>query len=182
MISGALKRSTFLFYLAACNFIVFNFGFHVHEKAILMTVIPLALDVHQGSSTWVKLRFVILKTVALWTLLPLLISQGESLAKHLILALDYFLTARVWLRLKLENPFQKLFLYSLLAVIAVIETWQVLFIEIIKGHAVGWMYIYQCLVPIVATLVNQVIFLEMMYKAIISPPQSKLGSISPADK
>ena len=52
----------------------FMFGFHVHEKAILMTVIPLALDVHQGSSTWVKLRFLILKTVALWTLLPLLIS------------------------------------------------------------------------------------------------------------
>ena len=66
-------------------------------------------------------------------------------------------------------------MYSVLGVIAVIETWQVIFIEVIKGHAVGWMYVYQCLLPIVATLINQVIFLEMMYKAIISPPQSKLG-------
>ncbi len=103
------------------------------------------------------------------------------MAKHLILALDYFLTVRVWLQLKLESPIQKLFLYSVLGVIAVIETWQVIFIEVIKGHAVGWMYVYQCLLPIVATLINQVIFLEMMYKAIISPPQGKLGMI-PAEK
>lgn len=99
MFSGALKRKNFLFYLAVCNFIVFNFGFHVHEKAILMTVVPLGLEVHSRSSTWTKLRFLLLKSVAVWTLLPLLFHQKESLVKHLIFFLDIVLTYRIWLQL-----------------------------------------------------------------------------------
>jgi alpha-1,3-glucosyltransferase len=103
MATGALNRKTFLFYLAACNFIVFNFGFHVHEKAILMTIIPLALDTHQGSTSWAKLRFVLLKTIAVWTLLPLLISPGETLVKHLILIIDYLVTVKVLLKLEVSS-------------------------------------------------------------------------------
>jgi len=97
MISGALKRKTFLFYLAVCNFIVFNFGFHVHEKAILMTVVPLGLEIHSVSSTWTKLRFLVLKSVAVFTLMPLLFHQKESLVKHMILFLDIIFTYKLWL-------------------------------------------------------------------------------------
>ena len=120
MMTGSLKRRNFIFYSAACNFIVFNFGFHVHEKAILMTVIPLSLDVHQASSAWTKLRFVLLKTVAVWTLLPLLISPGETFVKHLVLLLDFFLTVKVWLRLSVTNLSHKFLLYSLVALIALL--------------------------------------------------------------
>jgi hypothetical protein len=45
----------------------------------------------------------------------------------------------------------------------------VFYIELLKGQHPGWMHRYQDLLPIVAAIVNQGIFLEMMYKAIISP-------------
>lgn len=120
MISGSLNRRTFIFYLAATNFVVFNFGFHVHEKAILMTVIPLALDINSGSGTWTKLRFLLLKTVAVWTLLPLLISPGETLVKHLIFVIDYCLTVKLWLNLSLTKMSHKILLYSVVLVIIAI--------------------------------------------------------------
>ena len=130
---GALKRRNFLFYLAACNFIVFNFGFHVHEKAILMTVIPLALDVHQGSSNWTKLRFLLIKTIALWTLLPLLILAGENLTKHAIQIIDYFLTTRVWLQIKVKSTKHKALLNFVLGSIVIVELWKNIHVDLITG-------------------------------------------------
>lgn len=166
---GALKRRTFLFYLAACNFIVFNFGFHVHEKAILMTVIPLALEVHSGSSNWTKLRFLLIKTIALWTLLPLLILPGENLTKHAIQVIDYFLTTRVWLQIKVESSAHKALLNFVLGSIVIVELWKNIHVDMITGQDLVMAYTYRCIIPIISTIINQGLFLEMMYKCIIRP-------------
>ena len=175
MISGALKRKTFLFYLAVCNFIVFNFGFHVHEKAILMTVVPLGLEVHQGSSTWTKLRFLVLKSVAVFTLMPLLYQPKESLVKHMILFLDIFLTLRVWLSLKVETFLHKVILYFVMTMIVAIELWQWFYVEMVTDQKGGLMYTYRIILPTVSSGINQLIFLEMMFRAVIRP-QSIEGS------
>ena len=45
-----------------------------------------------------KNRLMLMKTLALWTLLPLLINSGESIVKHCIFAIDYALSAWVFVR------------------------------------------------------------------------------------
>ena len=169
MLSGALKRKTFLFYLAICNFIAFNFGFHVHEKAILMTIVPLGLEVHQCSSTWTKLRFLVLKSVAVFTLMPLLYQPKESLVKHLILFLDIFLTLRVWISLKVESLVHKAILYFVMTAIVSIELWEWFYVELVTDQKPGLMYTYRIILPTVATVINQAVFFEMIYKAVIRP-------------
>lgn len=72
-------------YLAAVNFCAFNFGYHVHEKAILMTYIPLASNITSDKD---KLRLKILGIVSLWTLLPLIPGKTESIVKHALLIMQ----------------------------------------------------------------------------------------------
>ena len=96
-----LNAKNFNLFLAATNFVVFNFGFHVHEKAILMTVIPLMLDLSSQSSLTAKIRLLILKTIAIWTFLPLISSCNDTLVKHLLFIADIFLTLKLLLRIEL---------------------------------------------------------------------------------
>ena len=131
----SLNRRTFNFYLAMTNFIVFNLGFHVHEKAILMTLIPLMLDTHRDSPVSAKVRLLLLKTVAVWTLLPLMINPMETLTKHLIFSLDLYLTLNVFVRVDISkelNLTQRILVYGLFASVFVLQTWQVFYVEMLK--------------------------------------------------
>jgi hypothetical protein len=115
-----LSRRNFNYYLAMTNFIVFNMGFHVHEKAILMTLIPVMLDTHCGTPISAKVRLLLLKTVALWTLLPLMINPMETLTKHLIFCFDLYLTLNIFVRIDIVSDLkisEKILLYGLFLLI-----------------------------------------------------------------
>lgn len=98
-----LKRSNLIFYLGITNFIVFNFGFHVHEKAILMTLVPMMLDCHENSSAWDKTRLIVLKTIGIWTFLPLIVSHRETMVKHTLFLVDVIITQAVFLKLDMKQ-------------------------------------------------------------------------------
>ena len=153
----SLKRRNFNFYLCITNLIVFNFGFHVHEKAIVMSLIPLMLDSHLDSPISAKVRLLLLKTVGVWTLLPLLINPMETMTKHLIFSLDIYLTVNIFMKLDLARELklsQKVLVYGLFGSIFVLQTWQVFFVEIYKQMHPGWMHRYQDILPAIATVFN----------------------------
>ena len=131
----SLSRRNFNFYLGMTNLIVFNLGFHVHEKAILMTLIPMMLDTHRDSPVSAKVRLLLLKTVAVWTLLPLLINPMETLTKHLIFCVDLYLTLNIFVKIDISRDLkvsQKVMVYGLFACVFLLQTWQVFFIELHK--------------------------------------------------
>jgi len=69
--------------LAVTNWVSFNFGFHVHEKAMLMVYLPLLLARKTPLDT---LRLTLLGLVMTWTMLPLIPGRpAETTAKHLLL-------------------------------------------------------------------------------------------------
>ena len=56
----------------ACSFLL---GFHVHEKAILMALIPLALNAADG--TWAAGEYMFAAMVSTYSLFPLLYTPAE---------------------------------------------------------------------------------------------------------
>jgi hypothetical protein len=67
-------KDNFCLFVGTVNFVAFNFGFHVHEKAMLMVYIPLLMGAKTDRD---KLRVKFLGTVMIWTLLPLIPGQVE---------------------------------------------------------------------------------------------------------
>ena len=133
------------FYMATCTFVAFNFGFHVHEKAMLMTIVPLMLDCTRESSVWARVRLVLLKTVCVWTLLPLLIQPKETMVKHMILLVDLLLTMKVFLKVnvsELRSAWQRYLLIGTFSLIGGIQLWQVFYIQALKHMNENWMHRY----------------------------------------
>ncbi len=76
------KSETFLRLLTFCAFCSFLFGWHVHEKAILLVTVPLIL-LAVKNYRYAKI-FVILSTVGHFSLFPLFFTQFESPIKYLV--------------------------------------------------------------------------------------------------
>ena len=103
-------------FLAIVNFVAFNFGFHVHEKALLMVYIPLLMGAKTDGD---KLRVKFLGTVMMWTLLPLIPGNIESAVKHLLFFLQLAIY-RTCFTIKCTPWWCKLFYRTVVAVIIVI--------------------------------------------------------------
>lgn len=78
------KKSTtnavdFLHCLILCGYASFLFGWHVHEKAIMMVTIPMCLLVLEDHRHW--RIFIVISTAAHISLFPLLYKAAESLIK-----------------------------------------------------------------------------------------------------
>jgi len=81
-----VSAANFCKFLAAVNFVAYNFGYHVHEKAILMTYIPLLLQI---SSDLDRARIKLLGFVMVFTFMPLIPGEFEAIIKNCLLALHY---------------------------------------------------------------------------------------------
>jgi hypothetical protein len=113
-----INAQNFCKYLALTNLISFNFGYHVHEKAIMLVTIPLSVSLFQRqqilsnfSSKWVKpsaevqkanieaqneiridqMRFRLLKFVMVWTFLPLFYTPEDTVTRLSVIILDWCL-------------------------------------------------------------------------------------------
>ena len=82
MLKG-INEHNFCKYLALVNFIAYNYGFHVHEKAILMVYIPLLISVLKNSSFVEVQRVSLLGVVMVWSFAPLLPDRFEGVIKNL---------------------------------------------------------------------------------------------------
>ena len=80
-----------------CSLTAFMFGYHVHEKAILMTLVPLAILAARGRDTIAPQEYVFLTVLGTYGLFPLLTGPQEYLIK-LALGGSYLLISVPWLR------------------------------------------------------------------------------------
>ncbi|GLB33692.1 putative ALG6 ALG8 glucosyltransferase family protein [Lyophyllum shimeji] len=70
---------SFLTALTLCGYSSFLFGWHVHEKAILLVLVPLSLLAAERHAYY--RTFVIISTAGIFSLFPLIFTPGESIVK-----------------------------------------------------------------------------------------------------
>lgn len=56
-----------------------------------------------------------------------------------------------------------------MAAILSIELWQWLYVELITDQKLGLMQRYRMILPTIASGINQLVFLEMIYRAVFRP-------------
>lgn len=108
---------------AFCSFL---FGYHVHEKAILMVILPLtplALTSKQDASI-----FIIMSTIGTYSLFPLLYQEGETLTKMALLLLYFAFSYKALdtLHSLKHSPLLSKFELFYLSLIVILQAYQIL--------------------------------------------------------
>jgi hypothetical protein len=114
------------------------------------------LDVHDKSGIEEKVRLFMLKTLAIWTFLPLIISPRDTLVKHVLFLTDIILSWHLYLKIsmsQIKNWKTKVLLYGMFAVITLVQGWQLYIEFVLHGH-VGWMSRYYDLLPTIVASFN----------------------------
>lgn len=76
----AVHWTHFVRCISMCAFAAFMFGWHVHEKAILIVIIPMTLLVADKKTD--ASQFLLLSTVGHFSLLPLIFTSAETVLKY----------------------------------------------------------------------------------------------------
>ncbi len=77
-----INIENFCNYLALVSFVAFNFGYHVHEKAILMVYIPMIISCNTQID---KARVELIGIAMIWSFVPIIPFEFEGAIKNLIL-------------------------------------------------------------------------------------------------
>lgn len=93
LLANQRNFDTFLDSLILCGFGSFIFGWHVHEKAILMVLIPITFALYR-SANHRRIAYIAL-VAGYFSLLPLIFTTRELIIKTTILAIYLSLTAQL---------------------------------------------------------------------------------------
>uniref|UniRef100_H2Z9N9 Alpha-1,3-glucosyltransferase n=1 Tax=Ciona savignyi TaxID=51511 RepID=H2Z9N9_CIOSA len=121
--SKSFSFNQFLRSIVLCSLTSFMFGWHVHEKAILMSVLPCTLLMMCGSKQDAK-TFLLIQTVGHYSLFPLIFTPLETLIKICLLLIYsvycyaalgnlYSDHPKSYLRLPMLNHVESLYVYGL---------------------------------------------------------------------
>ncbi|OCB91546.1 glycosyltransferase family 57 protein [Sanghuangporus baumii] len=93
---------SFLCALTLCGFVSYMFGWHVHEKAILLVLVPLSLLAGENHAFF--RTFILASVAGIYSLFPLLFTPAETLVKILYSTIWMYLVFRPLHRRVYEFP------------------------------------------------------------------------------
>ncbi|KAL5488050.1 ALG8 [Sanghuangporus weigelae] len=93
---------SFLCALTLCGFVSYMFGWHVHEKAILLVLVPLSLLAGENHAFF--RTFILASVAGIYSLFPLLFTPAETLVKILYSIIWMYLVFRPLHRRVYEFP------------------------------------------------------------------------------
>ena len=169
-----IDKRNFCKFLALTNFIAYNFGYHTHEKALMMVYVPLLFS---AESQYAKSRVHLLGIVMVWSFMPLipglegcLIKDSILLAQvcHLPLFYGYNETTQVEGR----GLAMRVLTYCTLVLMACVQVAELLGIWLLDPTSEAKKYIYELTVSCSCAIVLQIVFVDL-YVEVLRQPAKK---------